>query len=359
MNQKNILDKIEEIKKGKRESCIYGAGIIGKNFGLAILKKRGIMPDFYCDSNSDLWENEVTEGIKCISIGELKKRNPVCFIMVAYAIRKEIYEFIKSLGITDIIFYDDLCEMELDSYFEFKKRKQIAVYTCISNGYDMVKEPLIDLEECDFYLISNKEPENKSIYKYIDISDIVPNDIQDFTKMNRYCKIKAHEVFPEYRYSIYLDGNLRIKNKLILDGIQRLPKTRIMTHGTNFINNIYLEAMRAGESFRDNKETIEKQVEKYWLEGMPDNFGSFLCGILIREHNNPVCKKIMNDWWEEVKIYCKKDQISLPYVLWKNGYTKEDVGILIERAEDVYNNNKYVDVENHSKPYPRGKSNET
>lgn len=360
MNNRNILEKLEQINDGNREICIFGAGVVGKNYGLVLLKKRGIVPNFYCDSNPDLWGKEITDGIKCISLNELKKRNPVCFIMVSIHLRDEVYEFVKGLGITDIVLYDDLCKLEFESYFEFMNRKQIAVYTCILNDYDEVKEPLVKSEECDYYLISDKKPDKDSVYKYIDIKEINIDNVDDYTRKNRYCKIKAHEIFPEYRYSIYLDGNLRIKNNQIFEKIYKLPKTRIITHAINYDDNIYLEAMRAAEHFRDNKEKISKQVEKYWLEGMPDNYGLFACGILIREHNNPICKRLMNQWWEEVKNYSKKDQISFSYVLWKNGYEKSDVNVLMNRIEDAYGRrNKYVEVErNHRKKYYNGSKND-
>ena len=345
MKQELILERLDQIKNGLRESCIFGAGMIGKNFGLDILKRKGIMPSFYCDSNSALWGSIIKDNIKCISIEEFKKRNPICFIMVSLHLRDEVYKFVKDLGITDIILYDELCEMVVDDYFSFMKRKQIAVYTCIVNDYDEVEEPEFISDKCDFFIISDKKPEKESVYKYINIEDCNTKNIKDFTKKNRYCKIKAHEIFPDYKYSIYFDGNIKLKNKDILNKVIELPKTRIMTYGKNDFDSVYMEAMRAGEHGRDNKEIIYKQVEKYWFEGMPNDFGSFMCTILIREHNNPRCIKLMNDWWNEIEKYSRKDQISFPYVLWKNGYNKTDMAIL---SDNLYHN-EYVKWDKYHK----------
>ena len=192
---------------------------------------------------------------------------------------------------------------------------------------------------------SDKKSEKESVYKFIDIADCNIGNIKDFTRKNRYCKIKAHELFPEYRYSIYFDGSIKLKSDCILKKVNELPKTRIMVYSKNHFENIYMEAMRAGEHFRDNKEIISKQVEKYWLEGMPDNFGSFLCGVLIREHNNPICVKLMNEWWNEIERYSRKDQISFPYVLWKNGFTKNDVKVLEKDIQNL----KFIDCNKQHK----------
>lgn len=347
MDKRELLIKLEQIRNEERESCIFGAGIVGRNYGLELLKKRDIKPSFYCDSNAELWGMEIKEGIKCISLEEFKKKNPVCFIMVSAHLRDEVYILVKQLGITDIVLYDELCELEIDSYFEFRNRKQIAVYTCILNNYDEVQEPEFISDKCDYYLISDKKPREGSIYKFIDIADCNIHNVKDFTRKNRYCKLKAHEIFPEYRYSIYFDGNIKLVSESILNKIYELSKSRIMAYGKNAFDCIFMEAMRAGEHFRDSKEVINKQVEKYWLEGMPENFGSFFCGVLIREHNNPICVKLMNEWWNEIERYSRKDQISFPYVLWKNGFTKNDVKVL----EDDLQNLKYVDWnKQHKKP---------
>ena len=33
----------------------------------------------------------------------------------------------------------------------------------------------------------------------------------------------------------------------------------------------------------------------------------------------------MEEWWDEYIKFSKRDQLSLPYVMWKNGYSFNDV----------------------------------
>lgn len=343
--KQSTIDIIKLAQDGKTEVCVWGAGIIGRHHGLEILKKYGIKPDYYFDSNSDLWGSVITDNIKCISRAELLKKKFVCFILVSVHLLDEIVQQARVLGIKWIVTYNELCELELQTYFDFMQKRKIAVYTCIVGNYDTIKEPISVSTECDYYVISDQKVESE-ILKYIDINDVIPNDINDNTRKNRYCKINAHKIFPEYKYSIYHDGSIRLKSNIV-EKIECLAATRIVAFANNWFDNVYMEAMRAGEHFRDTKEIIYSQVYKYWLEGMPNNFGSVACGTLIREHNNPVCKKLMNEWWEEVSRFSKKDQISFPYVLWKNGFRISDVPTI--NGDDYFSEKYLVFEKNHLK----------
>ena len=38
----------------------------------------------------------------------------------------------------------------------------------------------------------------------------------------------------------------------------------------------------------------------------------------------------MESWWDEINNYSERDQLSLTYVLWKSGYTANDIGVIYE-----------------------------
>lgn len=346
MNE-NIGRLIKEAQERTQEVCIWGAGYIGTHFGLQMLKKRGIHVDYYCDSNPSLWGTEVAEGIRCISPKEIKGRNVICFVMVSNQALDIICDYACSIGVKNVVTYNDLCELEADTYYHFKSRKQIAAYTCIVGDYDRLEEPLSISDECDYYVISDKKDMHESIFKYIDIEDCIPRHIEDNVRKNRYCKINAHNIFPQYRYSVYFDGSIRLKKNLS-QKVHELPSTRIMALAENPVKCLYIDAMRAAEQGRDTKEILMKQVEKYWLDGMPEYFGSVLCGVLIREHNNPVCRKLMDEWWEQVEQFSRRDQVSFPYVIWKNGYGIGDVATV--NGKKLFSD-KYLLLERyHAKP---------
>lgn len=332
---------VEEARNESVEVCIWGAGHIGTQFGLTLLKKRDIHVDYFCDNNPLLWGKVIMDGIQCISPNELKVKadNVVCFVMVGVLYCDDVLVQIEELGIKRVVQYNDLINEETKSYFAFMKKKSIAVYTCIVGDYDELQEPLSVSSECDYFVISDKRPDENSVFQYIDIKTVLPENIMDNTRKNRYCKINAHKIFPQYRYSIYFDGNIQL-DQTIVELIKELPKTRLITFCPNYWSSVYREIISVLQNGRDDEQLVTKQAEVYWLSGMPDDYGGFMCGILIREHNNPVCMKIMEEWWQQVKKYSARDQIALPYVLWKNGYVSSDVGV-VEKKYNYINGGKY------------------
>lgn len=327
---RNLLEKA---KRKDIDVCVWGAGTLGKGFVKEILAKKAIQIDYYCDSNRELLNSEIVDGILCYEKEKLlsKTSNTICILALSCSFIGSVYKQLTDFGVKNIITYDDLLELEevRGWYLPFITKKKIAIYSCITKGYDELQEPEEILDSCDYYLLSEEAPKGDSIYQWIDINKEMTNGIINGRMLNRYCKINAHKFFQDYQYSIYFDGNLKIKGN-IDQTIHKLKKTRIGVFGSNYSENPYIDALRCMKVGLACPEKTYQQVERYWNQGMPENVGSFLCGILVREHNNPICVKIMEDWWTEVRNNCMRDQVSFPYVLWKNGYTKQDVMLLCE-----------------------------
>ncbi len=340
---------IKHAQDKKYEVCIWGAGFLGTQKGLELLYKHGISVDYYCDNNQDIWGKEIIKGVRCISPMTLQERKEkvICFLFLATSRADSVLKQMNDMGIERIVLFDELFSEEQEEYFPFMKRQQIAVYTCIAGGYDELLEPLSISPECDYYLISDKKPEKDTVFQYMDINQYLPKTVTDNTRKNRFCKINAHRIFPQYRYSIYFDGVFRLESS-ITKFIHELPKTRIITSYKHDWAGLYMEAMRVILNKRDAEETVRNQIEHYWLEGMPENFGSVYCNILIREHNNPVCRKIMEDWWKQVEQFSRRDMISFPYVIWKNGYIIEDVKTIVDRFQQQ--NEYWEDIGRHNQP---------
>lgn len=343
-------DRIENIislaKSDDYKVCVWGGGYVGTNYGYELLKELGINIDFYCDNNDELIGKEIKDGIPCVNKEQITNQ-VICFVMVSRHLVNDITVQLTEMGVTNIINYLDLCEYQSKNFFKFQKRNQTAIYTCVVGEYDEVEEPEIIENNCDYYIISDKEPKKNTIYNYTNIDKILGKSDLDDTRKNRYCKINAHKVFPQYRYSIYIDGNIVLK-KGIMQYIQRLPKTRIIALARASHTSIYAEALRCMMHGRDDKQKFLDQTEKYWLEGMPEDFGLVAPTIMVREHNNPICVKLMEEWWKEVAKYSKRDMISLPYVLWKNGYTINDIKTLSD-IPDVLDGDEWTFKRDHKK----------
>ncbi len=325
--------------------CVWGVGAIGIGFGKQILDNYGIQIDYYCDNKLEALNTEIIDGIYCSSIDRLSinAERTICFILVGYVGVKAIYEQLSKLGIRKIVTYDDLLALPsvMKKYLPYMNKKDTVIYTCITNDYDEVREPKYISDRCDYFLISDKRAEVDSVYKWLDIKSLLPEDIVDPIYQNRYCKINAHKIFPQYRYSVYIDGNITIVGD-IAENVEKLKRARVGVPCENYTSNIYQYALRCAKMGADYQEKFMNQMESYWLQGLPENYGSFYCGILVREHNNPTCVKLMEEWWQEFTVFAKRDQTSFPYVLWKNGFTKEDILLICDLEKyDVWDKTPY------------------
>ncbi len=79
-----------------------------------------------------------------------------------------------------------------------------------------------------------------------------------------------------------------------------------------------------------------KKYEKYLkANGMSVNYGLVECNVIARRHNEQKCIELMEQWWNEFHFRFKRDQVSLPYVLYKNGISISEVATL---GNNVYEN---------------------
>ena len=216
---------------------------------------------------------------------------------------------------------------------EFFSQKKIAVYTCIFGDYDQIQEPLLQPNNIDYYIITDKRIDTKSAWNVIipkfDLCEKLSN-----VEKNRYYKMHPDLILKDYDYSIYVDGNIKVISDLT-PYIYKLNANGIGMHKHNKRNCSYdeLEALLLAHK-ASKKDVI--QYKRFLQENcFPPNYGLLECNVIVREHHNEICKKIMEQWWQQFETGIKRDQVSLPYVLHKNNIEVKDVAIL---GHNVYKN---------------------
>jgi hypothetical protein len=80
---------------------------------------------------------------------------------------------------------------------------------------------------------------------------------------------------------------------------------------------IFEEAKRLKSLSNYSHLKIQDQISEYIRSGMPNKYGLWAGGILVR-NNSSNAKKICDLWWQEINKWTYRDQLSLPYVLWQN-----------------------------------------
>ena len=198
---------------------------------------------------------------------------------------------------------------------------KVAVYTSVYGNYDIINEPLYISDKCDYFAITDQEIASDSVWKKLDCSHINGFNEMDNYHKAKFCKLFPHKIFPDYEYSIWIDGNAQIVADMY-PLVDRLIDNHVMAAFQNPLHNcIYTE--RNFLIFIDsvNMEEIDKQINDYKNAGFPKHFGMREFSIIVRKHNDSKLQNLMDQWWEQVNKYTMRDQISFPYILWKNGET--------------------------------------
>jgi hypothetical protein len=191
-------------------------------------------------------------------------------------------------------------------------------YTCIIGKYDKLHQPLIVSPNWKYICFSdNKELLSKvkiGVYDILPISN--PHNL-DPVRLARLYKILALGindsdilVWNDANYAINCELDTLVRKYLIDDidlVLAKHPKR----------NCLYDEGTRCIELKKDNKETIDSQLNQYCFEKLPYDRGLYETGIMIRRGFSKQDSLFYYEWFKQIRKYSRRDQISLPYCLWK------------------------------------------
>lgn len=204
---------------------------------------------------------------------------------------------------------------------EGKKEPRIVVYTCITGGYDNIIEPTVVTPGVDYICFTDDPTLKSKTWKFRPI----PEELSGLSKVKqqRGVKILAHRYLPDYDISVWVDGAVQVRGN-----IKEYLKSLDFNKYCVFIPEhparkcIYAEkdaCIRAQKIKGDGIPLAEKQMKRYKEEGFPANYGLVQTNVMMRRHNDPYSKELMGKWWEELKDYSHRDQLSFNYALWRIG----------------------------------------
>lgn len=335
--------------------CLFGVGDAADKYWYRFVIDRGFKVDFFSDNNTNKWGKVIVDGISCIAPNEILNygNKILCLVSTSVLYTNEIVLQLRNMGVDviglDTRWFNIKCIIEyylqikipdvvypnsnMGEYDrKFEQNEKVAVYTCIIDDYDDLKQPRIVDQQCDYFCLSYEKPKELGIYKWIDIAPFIRGMKLDNIRINRFCKLHPHLFFEDYKYSIYYDGSIEIIHSIV-GLVRKIGDIGIGLYEAGGYGNldIYGEAALLALSQRMSGDTMEimlKQILRYIEEGFPRNFGEAINGIIAREHNNVICINIMETWWKEIVNESKRDQLSFWYAVWKNGYLPHNVGKL-------------------------------
>lgn len=192
---------------------------------------------------------------------------------------------------------------------------RLVVYTCITGGYDdalAVRMP----EDGVRYVCFTDGPVAGG--QGWEVRSLPRSDL-DPVGANRYVKMHPHLLFPEHAHSLYVDGNVELKA-----GVRAFAEEALRSHGMAVFAHpqrdcLYAEGRTCAYFGYGWSWAYHAQFSRYRREGLPDHAGLFECNILARAHHDAAVVALMEAWWGEFQAGVKRDQISLPYLVWKQG----------------------------------------
>jgi len=211
--------------------------------------------------------------------------------------------------------------------------ENLVVYTCSTNNYDnltLLQSPVEGLRFIFFTNQLNKVPvgwEGRQLRS--------PPRLTSGHDINRFHKIFPHHVLPEFRYSVYIDGNISF-NGDFGELVEKLRAAKVALAAFSHPEQRKLkEEVSACERYNRfdwyDKKRAKLQYDFYGSERL--DLCQLITGnyLLVRDHMHPNFYHCMSIWWSHLFEYTKRDQMSLNYALWKSelpwAFLDEELGV--------------------------------
>lgn len=196
--------------------------------------------------------------------------------------------------------------------------KRLAVYSVQTGrkgdfvGFDLPQSPQYDL------ILFTDDPTLKAGGCEVRMID---NGGLDAARSSRRPKLMPHKYLRDYEWSIYVDGNSRIKTDpgtildihLPLGGIffafDHPDRDYLFDEGEHVIMVDY-----------DDVRRVREQLDHYSDIGMPRHAGLITGTVLLRRRNYPAEIALGEEWYEHVLRFSRRDQISFNFVAWRQKY---------------------------------------
>lgn len=194
----------------------------------------------------------------------------------------------------------------------------MIAYTAIFGGYDTLRPPRCQ-SPTNFICLTDHAQKVREWE-----SRIVRPAPKDPRRSSRRCKILSHEYFPVEEYGevvLWHGGNVVLTtDPIAMSELYLKSGIAIVNHGHR--SCIYDEIAICKEWHKDDPGVLEEQEQYYRSQGYPENNGLYAAFLIIRRRT-PEVVELEKLWWNEVQQRSCRDQVSLPYALWRVGITPD------------------------------------
>jgi hypothetical protein len=187
------------------------------------------------------------------------------------------------------------------------------ILTSITGGKDELLSPAVKFDDCD-YLAFVDERFNVPVWEQREAVSFSSIDKFTARRNAKVYKILASNLFPQYEYIIWQDGNHHIA-KHPRDIVAEYGDFDLLCFKHPDRNCCYEEILAVARWRLDEPENLVSQAKFYMGQNFPKESGLFELSTFIRKAS-PVLREFELSWWEQICKFCSRDQISFPYILW-------------------------------------------
>ena len=210
---------------------------------------------------------------------------------------------------------NNFMEIEASQLYSYNLQNyKVCIYTTLYGERDDLPPILSSVPEIDYICFTDRP---RKTFGW-DLRIIDPN-LNDDNLNAKVFKILPHIYLQEYDYSLFVDANTVLTGR-INDLIKKCLS------GSNFVmwkhperDDIYWEVATIMAHRRHGPEGLIEQVETYANAGIPRKSGLAEGSFIWRKHNEKTITSFMEQWWQHIKTYTSRDQVSLAYLMWCTG----------------------------------------
>lgn len=188
-----------------------------------------------------------------------------------------------------------------------------AFYTAIFGDKDDLKEPTVIDPTAQYICFTDKPVESKVWTVVVQEPELEP------LKQSKWHKLHPPAVFDE---TVYVDGT----GELMCDfnSVAKYAKNGMAFFRHPHRDCLYQEAAVVKRMGLADAEAVNVQLGVYKRYGMPMNWGLWGGGFIYRGKSEMI-DLLMDFWWHEMEAFQFRDQVSLPYSLWRLGITPGEI----------------------------------
>lgn len=195
-------------------------------------------------------------------------------------------------------------------------KPKVVVYTAVTDNYDVLPPPAMKVAGWSYLCFTDDLSISRPGWNL----RALPQSNLDQIRRSRLAKILAHHFLSDYEISIWMDANLRIVGDLTKFYKLALAHSDLafFRHGLRR-PSVAAEIEACAQAGKAPHALMVRQYESYRGKGFPDDLGLIPeAGVIARRHQHPRVRAAMEEWWQELIAHTARDQISLPYIIWRN-----------------------------------------